>query len=26
MNKEDMLVLTYSKKTEHRFAKFSFKE
>jgi hypothetical protein len=26
MNKEEMLVLTYSKKTGHRFAKFSFKE
>ena len=26
MNKEDMLVLTYSKKTGNRFAKFSFKD
>lgn len=26
MNKETMLVLTYSKKSGHRFAKFSFKE
>lgn len=26
MNKETILVLTYSKKTGHRFAKFSFKE
>jgi hypothetical protein len=26
MNKQEMLVLTYSKKTGHRFAKFSFKD
>jgi hypothetical protein len=26
MSKEDLLVLTYSKKTGHRFAKFTFKE